>query len=122
MENGQTSCERVLKSFGFSVAMFLLWSIMTGWRARKLAGSMPPTEWVWLFYNAIVAVLFLIRTRPCVVSTQPIHWMVALGTSFSGLFFKTYDTAVPPLLATVSESLIFVGCHRRPETGVIRPV
>ncbi len=79
--------ERVLKSRGFSIALFALWGGLTAHRAGSLARHFDWLESGWVLYNALIAILFLIRSRPTVVSLHPLHWLVALVTSFSGLFF-----------------------------------
>lgn len=92
MRSGNPSIERIVKSFGFSVALFLLWGALTVSKARSLFERFEWLECAWLLYNATLAILFLIRTRPSVVSLNPLHWLVALLTSFSGLFFRRADT------------------------------
>lgn len=80
--------ERFVKSFAFSLFCFLIWGSMSFARARHLAHEFSWMEAVWVAYNALFAGLFLVRTRPVVVSLDPIHWLVALLTSFSGFFLR----------------------------------
>lgn len=100
--------ERVVSSFGFSVFCFVVWGGMTAMRARGLAGHVSFMEVVWLVYGAALAVLFLVRTRPAVVDLNPGHWLVALLTSFSGLFFETRSNGIAGL-TPACDALILVG-------------
>ena len=100
--------ERWVKSFTFSAVCFAVWGSLSILRARALARTFDSMELLWLTYNATIAVLFLVRSRPSVVSLQPVHWLVALATSFSGLFFERHSAA----LATsepIANGLILVG-------------
>lgn len=81
--------ERFVKSFAFSLLCFFIWGWMSLARARHFTHEFSWMEALWIAYNAVFAGLFLIRTRPVVVSLNPIHWLVALLASFSGLFFVT---------------------------------
>ena len=109
MEIKSTTTERILKSFGFSLALFLFWGSLTAWRTRGLVEHFGPIECAWLIYNATSSVLFLIRSRPSIVSMNPVHWIVALVTSFSGFVFKRYGVEPLPIWAVMSDTLIFLG-------------
>lgn len=109
MEVRNDRIERVLKSFGFSVALFLFWGLLTVLKARSLLGRFTPTECVWLFYNATISILFLVRTRPSIVSMNAVHWLVALVTCFSGFFFRRYEVEVAPVWSFIADGLIFGG-------------
>jgi protein-S-isoprenylcysteine O-methyltransferase Ste14 len=100
--------ERAVASFGFNVFCFLVWGGFTVWRARALVNTPSFIEAVWLAYNAIISILFLVRARPKAVSLTPVHWLVALLTSFSGLFFETGSAGVPGA-SVVGNSLILLG-------------
>ncbi len=65
----------MLKSFGFSVALFLFWGGFTVPRALSVARRFEWLEFGWVVYSALIAVLFLIRSRPAVVSLDPLHWL-----------------------------------------------
>jgi len=80
--------EAALKSTWLSVALFLVWAGMVAVRARSLLAHFSWGELGWIVTNATIAILFLVRSRPSTVSLNPLHWAVALGTSFSGMFFQ----------------------------------
>jgi protein-S-isoprenylcysteine O-methyltransferase Ste14 len=65
-------------------------------------------EAVWFLYNATIAVLFLVRTKPTAVSLDPLHWLVALLASFSGLFFETRSAGIPGA-GRIGDGLILLG-------------
>jgi len=100
--------ERVVKSFGFSLVLFLIWGAFTVTHVRKVLEQFSPMQAVWVVYNATLAVLFLVRSRPSVVSLNPIHWVVALATSFSGFFFRRYEP-VPETAERLGEVLVLIG-------------
>jgi protein-S-isoprenylcysteine O-methyltransferase Ste14 len=109
LANSRALAERVLKSRGLSVALCLLWGGLTAHRARSLIGHFDWLESCWVLYNAVIAILFLIRTRPTVVSLHPLHWLVALVTSFSGLFFGRSLEAPGPSQLIAADTLIALG-------------
>ncbi|MHC5109200.1 MAG: methyltransferase family protein [Planctomycetota bacterium] len=88
MEIKNETLERFIKSFWFSALLFLVWGTLTVVRARGLWEHFTLTELIWVLYNGTISVFFLIRSSPSRVSMNPWHWLVALGTSFSGLFFE----------------------------------
>jgi len=100
--------ERVVKSFAFSVFLFLVWGTFTVSHARTALERFSWMQAVWVAYNATLAVLFLVRSRPSVVSLDPIHWIVALATSFSGFFFRRYEP-VPDTAERLGEVLVLGG-------------
>jgi protein-S-isoprenylcysteine O-methyltransferase Ste14 len=108
MSGAQDVIERLVKSFGFSVFCFAVWGSLTAVRARALVAGFTWMEVIWLAYNATIAVLFLIRTRPSVVSLNPVHWLVALLTSFSGLFFDTQPAGLAAA-GGLCDALILIG-------------
>jgi protein-S-isoprenylcysteine O-methyltransferase Ste14 len=101
--------ERVLKSFAFSVALFVVWGWVAYRKAKGLVSHFDAVELAWCVYNAAISVLFLVRTRPSVVSTDPVHWVVALITSFSGYFFQTYSSRQDSALTRTANGLIGAG-------------
>lgn len=107
LNKSRAVAERVLKSRGFSLALFLLWGGLTAHRAGSLAKHFDWLELGWVLYNAIIAVLFLIRSRPTVVSLHPLHWLVALVTSFSGLLFGR-SLEMPGALQVISARTLIV--------------
>lgn len=101
--------ERAVKSFGFSLVLFLLWGTLTVSKTRALFGRFDALEVCWLLYNVTIAILFLIRMRPSVVSLEPTHWLVALVTSFSGLFFVRAESLPTAVQASLAGGIILVG-------------
>ena len=63
--------ERFAKSFGFSLILFVLWGGLATLRARFLLGRFALLECAWILYSATIAVLFLFRSRPSIVSLIP---------------------------------------------------
>ncbi len=105
----ETLLERVLKSFAFSVAMFLLWGTLTAIRGRSLLLDFDRMELLWVVYNAVLCILFLIRSKPSVVSTNPIHWAIALITAFSGLLFERHRVHLGLPYGITAHSFILIG-------------
>ncbi|UCG32332.1 MAG: hypothetical protein JSU68_11765, partial [Phycisphaerales bacterium] len=99
---------RLVKSFGFSVFCFAVWGSLSAVRARALVADFTWMELVWLAYNATIAVLFLVRTTPSAVSLNPVHWVVALLTSFSGLFFDRQPAGIA-VAGGYCDALILIG-------------
>jgi protein-S-isoprenylcysteine O-methyltransferase Ste14 len=108
MGSARNLIERTVSGIGFSVLCFLIWGGLTGLRARHLVVSFSWMEVVWLAYNATIAVLFLVRSRPMAVSLNPVHWLVALLASFSGLFFEKESAGIAGAGA-VADGLILLG-------------
>ncbi len=81
------SVERIVKSFAFSVILAVVSAVMTWKHVRLLTALFSWLEFLWLLYNGTITLLFLIRETPKRVSLNPLHWLVAMVTSFSGLFF-----------------------------------
>ena len=92
MEIKSTKVESFLKSFAFSFLLCLFWGYFCFTSIQVLLNGFGFTQLLWLIYNLTISLLFLIRVRPAVVSMNPVHWIVALVTSFSGFFF--YSTGV----------------------------
>lgn len=71
--------------FGYALAMLCCFFAYR--RIRLLCSSFSYFELGHLVFNLILAFLFLTRTRASVVSMNPLHWIIAFATSFSGFFF-----------------------------------
>ena len=106
MEIKSNLIESFFKSFLFSFLLFLFWGCLSLIHIQVLLRGFDFTELLWLIYNVIISLLFLIRVKPEVVSMNPIHWMVALITSFSGFFFFRVDTNENSLLSLTADTLI----------------
>ncbi len=100
--------ERFLKSFVFSALCAVVWGYFGASRARALVHDFSWMEVVWLAYNVTISALFLVRSRPSQLSMKPVHWLVALLTSFSGLFFAR-GVAGGATLVLVGDVLVLVG-------------
>jgi protein-S-isoprenylcysteine O-methyltransferase Ste14 len=103
-----STIERFLKSFALSLLLCLVWGCFTLLAARKLVGGFDDTETLWLVYNATISLLFLIRSTPSVVDMNPVHWAVALVTSFAGFAFAADDGASSAVLLPVAKGLIWL--------------
>ena len=79
--------DRFLKSFTLSALLFAVWGWLGFRHALSLGEHFDPVELLWVIYNVTLALLFLLRSRPSIVSLNGWHWLVALLTSFSGFFF-----------------------------------
>ncbi len=90
-----SSVERFVKSFAFSLLLGAIWATLSASRTRSLFARFSWIEFLWVFYNVAITVLFVIRSRPAVVSLNPLHWVVALLTSFSGFFFQRLESSNP---------------------------
>jgi protein-S-isoprenylcysteine O-methyltransferase Ste14 len=101
--------ESFLRSFAFSVLLSLSCVILAAPHAWALLKGFDAFELLNLIYNLMVAFLFLIRTRPSLVSMSPVHWAVALLTSVSGFFFVRNDLPPAAALWLIGDTLIGVG-------------
>lgn len=108
MEIRNTAIEAFLKSFAFSVLLCLYCACFAVFRARALLKSFDPFELLHFTYNVTLALFFLIRIRPSVVSMNPAHWTVALVTSFSGFLFARAAPSGSVLLLSTGDALIAV--------------
>ncbi len=106
MQFKNTKLEWFLKSHFFSLLLFLFWGSLTAYRYRTLLDNLELSRVLWFVYNATISLLFLIRERPSVVSMNPIHWAVALLTSFSGYFFSGQGIEIGPMLANLADVLV----------------
>ena len=100
--------ETVVSSFGFSVFCFVVWGALAGLRGRGLVSDFSWMEVVWLGYAGTIAILFVVRVRPEAVSLNPLHWLVALLASFSGLFFER-ESAGYAGMGPAADGLILLG-------------
>lgn len=103
-----TQVERFLKSFAFSVILFLAWGMLTLMRIPS-PQNIEPIEILWFLYNLLISLLFLIRRRPSVVSMDAVHWTVALLTSFSGYFLSKLPENPYPAMKITGDILIVAG-------------
>jgi protein-S-isoprenylcysteine O-methyltransferase Ste14 len=94
------------RSFAFSVLLSLSCAILAAPHAWALLHGFDAFELLHLTYNLAVAILFLIRTRPSLVSLNPLHWTVALLTSFSGFFFIRQGSNPHTVLLWTGDGLI----------------
>ena len=106
MQIRNTIIESFLKSFAFSALLCIFWGYFTANRGRALLDGFEFTDLLWFAYNVTITLLFLIRLRPSVVSMNPIHWVVALITSFSGFIFSRQGTNYGAILSVTADSLI----------------
>ena len=108
LEIKNTKIESFLKSFLFSFLLFLYPAFLAFIYTRSILKGFDFFELLWLIYNVTLAALFLIRTRPSIVSMNPVHWTVALITSFSGFFFIREGTNNNSNLLLVADVIIFI--------------
>jgi protein-S-isoprenylcysteine O-methyltransferase Ste14 len=101
--------ERILKSFAFSVLLFLVWGTFSATEVKSLPAGFEPIELLWVAYNVLISLLFLIRRRPSVVSMDAVHWAVALVTSFSGFLLSKLPENPHRALATAGDIMIIAG-------------
>lgn len=106
---GDTALESFLRSLACSVLLSLSCVILAAPHARTLLNGFDVFELLHLAYNLTVAFLFLIRTRPSLVSMSPVHWVVALLTSVSGFFFVRNDSPPVAALRLTGDALIGAG-------------
>lgn len=90
--------ERFPKSFGWSAILFAIWGCFALGKGLSLRNAFSLTQLLWVIYNALIVLYLLVRSRPSVVSMNPLHWIVALVTCFSGFFLVRSETSNPVLL------------------------
>ncbi len=105
LEIRNTTVEAFLKSRAFSILLCLFWGYLTFINSRDLLESFNHTELLWFIYNVTISFVFLVRTRPSVVSMNVVHWAIALTTSFSGFFFEQ-GAESKPILSLSADILI----------------
>jgi protein-S-isoprenylcysteine O-methyltransferase Ste14 len=101
--------ESFLKSFAFSVLLSLSCVALAAPHALALLGGFDFFELLHLAYNVTVAVCFLVRSRPSIVSMNPLHWTVALLASFSGFFFVREGSNPHAMLLLAGDVLLGTG-------------
>ena len=106
MEIKNATIESFLKSFAFSFLLCLYVGFSAVTRTRSLLNEFGLIEFLRLIYSVTASLLFLIRVKPCLVSMNPVHWTVALITSFSAHFFIRETTNNNPNLLFMAD--IFV--------------
>jgi hypothetical protein len=102
----RATIDSFLRSFAFSALLSLSCAILTIPHAWALFQGFDAFELLHLAYNLTVAFLFLIRTRPSVVSMNLTHWVVALVTAFSGFLFARTAPPRYSLLSFTGDTLI----------------
>lgn len=106
MDIRSAAIDSFLRSFAFSVLLSLYCAAFAALRARALLKGFDVFELLHLAYNVTLALLFLIRTRPSVVSMDLRHWIVALLTLFSGFFFARKELNPHTVLLLAGDTLI----------------
>lgn len=106
MQIKNATIESFLKSLAFSLLLGFFWGGLTVFRARYLLGEFGLIELLWLVNNVTISLLFVVRTRPVVVSMNPVHWVVALVSCFLGFFFSKGVTASNPSILLVADVLL----------------
>ncbi len=107
MEIRSRAVEWFLKSWVFSV-LLCAYCVYFGYiHTRNLLADFDWFELLHLVFNVTMAALFLTRTRAVAVSMNPVHWIVAVVTSFSGfLFLKEGVNSVRALELTADVLMI----------------
>lgn len=106
MEIKNAKIESFLKSWTFSFLLCLFWSYFCITGIQSLIKRFDFIQLLWLIYNVIISLLFLIRIRPVIVSMNLAHWTVALVTSFSGFFFSRTVTNHNHVLLHILDAMI----------------
>jgi protein-S-isoprenylcysteine O-methyltransferase Ste14 len=109
VDTRNATVDSFLRSFACSVLLSGSCVVLAAPHAWALLKSFDAFELLHLAYNLTVAFLFLIRTRPALVSLSPHHWAIALLTSTSGFFFVRTDSHPPIALVRTGDILIGAG-------------
>ena len=109
METRNATIDSFLRSFACSAMLSLSCAVLAAPHARALLKGFDAFELLHLAYNLTVAFLFLIRTRPSLVSMSLLHWTVALLTSFSGFFFVRNGLNPHAVLLLAGDTLLGAG-------------
>ncbi|MBW8014600.1 MAG: hypothetical protein FVQ82_00275 [Planctomycetes bacterium] len=108
MEKLKSAIERFIKSFAFSLLLFCYCGYSAFSNMRSLLNVFDFFELVYLIFNVTLGILFLFREKPLLVSTNIIHWAVALITSFSGfLYVREQGNSAAFLLVTGKSLILF---------------
>jgi protein-S-isoprenylcysteine O-methyltransferase Ste14 len=75
-------------------------------RTRSLLNEFGFIEFLRLVYSVAASLFFLIRVRPSFVSMNPVHWAVALITSFSAHFFIREGTNNNSILLFMADTFV----------------
>lgn len=108
MELKNEKIEWFLKSPFFSLLLCSYCAYRAIIRTHNVLTEFDFFELLHIIYNAAVALFFLIRTKPTAVSMNPVHWLVALVTSFSGFFFIRQNAEPFPALFYAGKTLIIL--------------
>ncbi|MFC1765176.1 methyltransferase family protein [Planctomycetota bacterium] len=100
--------EWFLKSFVFSLILSLYVAFAAVRRGRSLLASYETIELLRLIYAVTASILFLIRSRPTKVDTNPWHWAVAFFTSFAAHFFIRVETETPFVIVPLVYVLLVI--------------
>ena len=119
MEIKNATIESFLKSFTLNLLLFLFWGYFSLIGTLALLKGFDFTQLLWLIYNVTISLLFLIRIKPTVVSMNPIHWAVALITSFSGFFFVKESAENNSILLFIAGALILFAILQGILTAVV---
>ncbi|MHC4215252.1 MAG: methyltransferase family protein [Planctomycetota bacterium] len=87
MQIKNTKIEWFLKSFVFSFILFAYVGFSAVKHTQSLLNEFDYIELLRIIYSVSASLFFLIRIKPSIVSMNPVHWVIALITSFSALFF-----------------------------------
>jgi protein-S-isoprenylcysteine O-methyltransferase Ste14 len=109
VEIRNATIDSFLRSSACSILLSLSCVLLAVPHAWALLQGFDVFELLHLAYNVTVAVLFLIRTRPSLVSLSPRHWAVALLTSVSGFFFIRTSRNPHAVLLLTADTLIGAG-------------
>ena len=108
MEIRSRAVEWFLKSPVFSVLLCSYCVYFAYIRAQALLTEFDWFELLHLVSNVTMAALFLTRTRPVAVSMNPVHWIVAVVTSFSGFLFVKDGVNSVRVLELTADTLMIV--------------
>ena len=108
LEIKNTTIESFLKSFTFSCILCLYVGFSAVTRTRSLLNEFGFIEFLRIIYSVTASLLFLIRVKPSVVSMNPVHWIVALITSFSAHFFIRESSNANPFLLDTAYVLVIL--------------
>jgi protein-S-isoprenylcysteine O-methyltransferase Ste14 len=92
MDIKNSAVESFLKSFAFSLLLCLYVGYSAVTRTQSLLNQFDWIELLRLVYCVSASLFFLVRSKPSIVSMNPVHWGVALLTSFSAHFLIRSET------------------------------
>ena len=100
--------EWFLKSFAFSFLLFGYVGFSAVRHTQSLLNEFDYIELLRIIYSVSAALFFLIRIKPSVVSMNPVHWAIALITSFSALFFIRQSPANSSFLLNAANGFVIM--------------